>query len=197
MIPCRFLTLMIHPPWVYQEPETPWISSEQNTPAIIPQQVPSPPIQVSPSREESNMSTGDLITPPPPRFDETPPSPSTPTKLHRRHHLRSPRSTRLHHSKLHRPQKPRPLDLWQSFGDLAHFISSIQSRSVGDPIRCTLRLLFRPQRLHSFGGHAGVLRALRPFRRLRDKQPDSSGSACETTSVGSSSGDVNSFGERL
>ena len=65
------------PPWVYQEPETSWTSTEQDTPAIIPQQVPSPPIQISPSREESNMSTGDPIIPPPPWFDETPPPPST------------------------------------------------------------------------------------------------------------------------
>ena len=36
------------PPWVYQEPETPWISTEQDTPVTIPQQVPLPPIQVSP-----------------------------------------------------------------------------------------------------------------------------------------------------
>ena len=65
------------PPWVYQEPETPCISTEQDTPMIIPQQVPSPPIQVSPSREETNMSTGDSIIPLPPWFDETPPPPST------------------------------------------------------------------------------------------------------------------------
>ena len=53
------------PPWVYQEPETPWISTEQDTPVTIPQQVPLPPIQVSPSREETNMSTGDSIIPHP------------------------------------------------------------------------------------------------------------------------------------
>ena len=65
------------PPWVYQEPETPWISTEQDTPATTPQEVPLPPMQVSPSREETNMSTGDSIFPPPPCFDETPPPPST------------------------------------------------------------------------------------------------------------------------
>ena len=65
------------PPWVVQEPETPWISTEQDTPVTIPQQVPLPPIQVSPSREESNMSTGDPIIPLSPWFDETPPTPST------------------------------------------------------------------------------------------------------------------------
>ena len=51
------------PPWVYQEPETQWIPIEQDSPAITPQQVPSPPMLVSPSRE-SNMSTGDPIIPP-------------------------------------------------------------------------------------------------------------------------------------
>ena len=51
-------------PWVYQEPETPCISTEQYTPVIIPQQVPLPPIQVPPSREETDMSTGDSIIPP-------------------------------------------------------------------------------------------------------------------------------------
>ena len=43
----------------------------------IPQQVPLPPRQVSPSREETNVSTGDSIIPPPPWFDETPQPPST------------------------------------------------------------------------------------------------------------------------
>ena len=60
------------PPWAYQEPETPWISTEQDTPLTIPQQLPLPSIQVSPSREETNVSTGDSMIPPPPWFDETP-----------------------------------------------------------------------------------------------------------------------------
>ena len=81
------------------------------------------------------------------------------TKLHHRHqhpmktfHLQPLRSTGPHHSKLHRPQKLQPFHLWQSVGDRAHFISRILYRSVVDPIRCIPRLLFRPQRLHSFGG---------------------------------------------
>ena len=61
------------------------------------------------------------------------------------------RSTKLHHSKRHRPQKLRPFHLWQR-GDPAHFISRTLYRSVGDPIRCIPRRLFRPQRLHSFNG---------------------------------------------
>ena len=65
------------PPWVYQEPETLWISTEQDTPVNIPQQVPLPPMQGSPPRKKSNMSTGDSSIPPPPWFDETPPPPST------------------------------------------------------------------------------------------------------------------------
>ena len=67
MIPCHFLTLKTQP-WVYQEPETPCISTEQDTPVTIPQQVPLPPIQVSPSREETkhvhwwfNCSTPALV----------------------------------------------------------------------------------------------------------------------------------------
>ena len=60
-----------------QEPETPWLSTEQDTPVTTPQQVPLPPIQVSPSREETNVSTGDSIIPHPPWFDETP-QPSSP-----------------------------------------------------------------------------------------------------------------------
>ena len=38
----------------------------------IPQKVPLPPIQVTPSREETDVSTVDSIIPPPPWFDETP-----------------------------------------------------------------------------------------------------------------------------
>ena len=62
------------PPWICHR-ETPCISTEQDTPVIIPQQVPLPPIQVPPSREETNMSTGDSIIPP--WFDETPQPSST------------------------------------------------------------------------------------------------------------------------
>ena len=64
------------PPWVYQEPETPWISTEENTPATTTFHSKCP-IQVPPSREETNMSTGDSIIPPPPWFEETPQPSST------------------------------------------------------------------------------------------------------------------------
>ena len=85
------------PPWVYQEQETPWISTEQETPATLPKQVPLPPIQASPSREETKMSLviqlfrsrlglmklhsirqqfHEDVLPPAPSFDETPTIPS-------------------------------------------------------------------------------------------------------------------------
>ena len=51
------------PQWVVQESETPWISTEQDTPVTIPQEVPLPPSQVTPSREETDASTGDSIFP--------------------------------------------------------------------------------------------------------------------------------------
>ena len=137
------------PPWVYQEPETPWMPTEQDTPAAIPKQVPSPPIQVPPSREESNMSTGDPIIPPPPWFDETPSlktaqapeTPTIPSVAQRRSgtlHLENPVSKRWRSDTLH-PETPVP---------------------TTDPPQLRWR--------------AGVLRALRPFRRLRGKQPDHS-----------------------
>ena len=53
------------PPWVYQEPDTPWNSCEPDTPADIPEQVPLQPMRVSTSREETNLSAGDPIRPPP------------------------------------------------------------------------------------------------------------------------------------
>ena len=140
-----------------------------DTPVTIPQQVPLPPIQVSPSREETNMSTGDSIVPPPLWFDETPqpsstihedvlpPAPSfdeTPFgQLHflklRRFHLWQSVGDLV---RFIRFQKLRRFLLWQNVGDLEHFISRILYRSVGDPIPCIPGLMFRPQRLHSFGG---------------------------------------------
>ena len=80
-------------------------------------------------------------------------------KFMKKFYHRPLRSTRLH-SKQRRFQKLRIFHLWQNVGDpvrfircdLAHYISRILYRSVDDPIHCILRLLFRPQRLHSFGG---------------------------------------------
>ena len=71
----------------------------------------------------------------------------------------------------------KTLAIWHTF------ILRILHRSVGDPIRCILRLLFRPQRLHSFG--KTLRQTIRPL------------GTCETISIGSSSGDVDSFGEKL
>ena len=150
------------PPWVYQEPETPWISTEQDTPATIPQQVPLPPIQVSPSREETNMSTCDSIIPLPPWFDETPQPSSTihedilPPTLS---FVETPFVTVFHLwqsvgdlVRFFRFQKLRRFHLWRNVGALVHFISRILYQSVGDPIRCILRLPFRQQRPHTFAG---------------------------------------------
>ena len=136
-----------------------------------PQQVPLPPIQVSPSREETNMSTVDSFIPHPPWFDETPQPSST---IHEdvsppvRSFDETPfvtapvRFQKLRRFLLwqivgdlvrfNRSQKLRRFLLWQNVGDLEHFITRILYRSAGVPIRCIPRLLFRPQRLHSFGG---------------------------------------------
>ena len=165
------------PPRVYHEPDTPWASREPDIPADIPQQfVPSPPTQVPRSREESNMSTGDAILPPsitPPWFDETPPPPST-THDETSLDLRPLRSKRLHQSQLHMSSKLRPFH---------------PCRSVGDPVHSISRLLFQSKRLqarHSDGGvQVSCVSCARPFRSYR-----------ETTSIGSSSGDVDDFGEK-
>ena len=137
------------PPWVYQEPETLWTPTEQDTPAIIPQQVPSPHASFSVTRKSRIC----------PLVIQSFRSHLGSTKLHRRHQqhmtkscLRSLRLPRLHQSKLRTPQKLRPFHLWQSVGDPEHFISRILYRSFSHPIRCIRRLLFRPQRFHSFGG---------------------------------------------
>ena len=125
------------------------------------------------------------------------------TKLHHRHQhpvkifcLQPLRSTKLHHSKRHRSQKLRPFHLWQS-GDPAHFISRTLYRSVGDPIRCIPRRLCRPQRLHSFGGVQVSCVPCAHFEGFEANNQTPLGSECETASIGSSSGNVNSFGEKL
>ena len=80
---------------------------------------------------------------------------------------RSLRSTRLHRQQ-HRFQTLRRFHLWQSVGDLAHFI-----------LKNPASKRWRPDTLHpetpvpttthpQLRWRAGVLRALRPFRRLRD-----------------------------
>ena len=107
------------------------------------------------SREESNMSTGDAI-----------PAPSIPPLG----------STRLHHR--HQQQLHMPLRLRRN-GALTsvYQTQSHLCRSVGALVQFSPRLLFQPlllQARHSRRWRAGVLRALRPFRRLRDKQADPS-----------------------
>ena len=157
------------PPWVYQEPETPWIFTEEDAPATIPQQVPLPPYRLF--RHGRRRTRPLVIQPFRLRLGLM--------KLHSRRqqfmkmfYHRPFRLTTFHLSQL-RFQKPRRIHswqsvgdlvrfiqfqklrrfhLWQNVGDLAHFISRRLYRNVGDPIRCIPRLLFRPQRLHSFGG---------------------------------------------
>ena len=65
------------------------------------------PLPPTHAREETNMSTGDSIIP-------------------------SPRDSMCHSSS----SRNHGFHLWQSVGDLAHFISRILNRSVGDPTRC-------------------------------------------------------------
>ena len=159
------------PPWVCQEPETPWIPSEQDTTVIIPQQVPSPPIQVSPSREESKMSTGDPIIPPPPCFDETPPPPST---SHGRRFTASPSFDETPSLKTAQvpdtPTIPPVAKRWRSGTlHLENLVSKLwrsDTLHLETPVPTTTRPQLR--------WRAGVLRALRPFRRLRDKHSDPS-----------------------
>ena len=125
------------------------------------------------------------------------------TKLHYRHqhpmktfYFRPLPSTRLHHSKLHRLQKLRTFHLWQSVGGLAHFISRILYRSVGDPMRCIPRLLSD----HSASTASVACRCpacLASISKASKQTTRPFGSERETASTCSSSGNVNSFGEKL
>ena len=178
------------PQWVVQEPETPCISTEQDTPVTIPQQVPLPPIQVPPSREETNVSTGDSIILPPPWFDETPqpssihedvlppvssfdetpfvraPVPETPTipSVAKRW-----RSGTLHPVP-ETPTIPSVAKSWRS-GTL-HLEIPVSKRWRSDTLHPETPVpTTTPPQLR---WRAGVLRALRPFRRLRDTQSDPS-----------------------
>ena len=82
------------------------------------------------------------------------------------------RLTRLHYSKRHRCQKLRRFHLWQSVGDLTHFISRISKRWRSDTLHPETPVpTTTPPQLR---WRACVLRALRPFRRRRDKQSDPS-----------------------
>ena len=113
-----------------------------------PQQfVPSPPKQVPPSREESNMSTGDAI-----------PAPSIPPLG----------STRLHHR--HQQQLHMPLRLRRNGALTSVYQTPVEALAVWytsseTPVPTTASPSTAQRRWR-----AGVLRALRPSRRLRDKQ---------------------------
>ena len=155
-------------PWVYQEPETPWISPEQDTPVTIPQQVPLPSIQVSPSREETNMSTGDSIIPPPPWFDESPQPSST---IQDDVSLLVPSFDETPFVTAAIPETPTIPSVakrWRS-GTL-HLENPVSNRWRSDTLHPETPVpTTTPPPLR---WRAGVLRALRPFRRLRDTQSD-------------------------
>ena len=151
------------PPWVYQEPETPWISTEQDTQWIIPQQVPSPPIQVSPS-------TGGPIIPHPPWFDETSPPPST---THEDVLPPAPSFGETPSLKTAQvpetPTIPSVAKRWRS-GALHQVPETPTIPSVAKRWRSGTLHLENPATPSQLRWRAGVLRALRPFRRLQDKQ---------------------------
>ena len=113
------------------------------------------------------MSTGDPIIPPPPWFDETPPPPST---THEDIVLLAPSFDETPSLKSAQVPELRRFHLWQRVGDLAHFISRILYRCAGDPITLHLETPVPTTTPPQLRWRAGVLRALRPFRRLRDKQ---------------------------
>ena len=166
-------------------------ATEQDTPVTIPQQVPLPPIQVSPSREETNMSTGDSIIPPPPWFDETPqppssthedvpapvpsfdetpfvtaPVPETPTLPSVAKRWRSGAL----HSVPATPTIPSVAKRWRS--DTLHLENPISVRWRSDTFHPETPVP-TPTPPH-LRWRAGVLRAVRPFRRLRHKHSDPS-----------------------
>ena len=158
------------PPWVYQESETPWISTEQDTPVTIPQQVPLPPIQVSPSRKETNVSTGDSIIPLPPWFDETPQPSST------IHEDVSPPVPSFDETPFvtapvpETPTIPSVAKRWRS--GTVHLENPVTKSCRSDTLHPETPVpTTTPPQLR---WRAGVLRALRPFRRLRDTQSDPS-----------------------
>ena len=137
---------------------------------IIPQQVPLPPIQVPPSREETDMSTGDSIIPPPPWFDETPQPSST---IHE--DVLSPvpsfDETPLVTAPVpETPTIPFVAKRWRS-GTL-HLENPVSKRWRSDTLHPETPVpTTTPPQLR---WRAGVLRALRPFRRLPETQPESS-----------------------
>ena len=169
-------------------------------------------LQVFPSREETNMSTGDSIIPHPPWFDETlqpsstihenvlPPSlsfddipfvtapvPETPTIPFVAKRWRSGAL----HPVPETPTIPSVAKRWRS-GTL-HLEKPVSKRSQSDTLHpeTPVPTTTSPQ----LRWRVGVLRALRPFRRLRDTIR--SLGTCETISIGPGSGGVDSFGETL
>ena len=156
------------PPWVYQEPETPWIPIDQETPATIPQQVPLPPIQVSPSREETNVSTGDSIIPPPPWFDETPQPSST---IHEDVSPPVPSFDETPFVTAPVPETPTiPSVAKRCRSGALHLENPVSKRWRSDALHP--ETLVPTTKSPQLRWRAGVLRALRPFRRLRDTQSD-------------------------
>ena len=111
------------------------------------------------------------ISPPPPWFDETPPPPST------SHADISPPAPSFHETPPLKtaqapetPNIPSVAKCWRS--GILHLENPVSKRWRSDTLHPETPVpTTTPPQLR---WRAGVLRALRPFRRLRDKQPDPS-----------------------
>ena len=147
MIPCHFFTTMIH--------HRGSIKNQKHS-GFLPSRIHSDHSTASAVAthtgfsvtEETNMSTCDSIVPPPLLFDETPPPPST---IHEDVLPPAPSFDETPFETAPVPETPTIPSVAKRLADLVHFIRFQTLRrfrlwqSVGD-------LLFRPQRLHSFGG---------------------------------------------
>ena len=133
------------------------------------------------------MFTGDSIIPLPPWFDKTPQPSST---IHE--DVLPPVPSYETAPVIEIPTIPSVGRRWRS-GTL-HLGNPVSKRWRSDTLypETPVPTTTPPQ----LWWRAGVLRALRPFRTLRDTSIRPLGT-CETISIGSGSGDVDSFGETL
>ena len=162
MLPCHFPTTIIHHHGSFKNQKHRGVLPNRTQQRSFHSTCRRHPCRFLRHGKESNLSTGDPIIPPPPWFDKTPPPPSTSQEDI------LPLAPSFDETPPLKTAQPPSVAKRRRSGTL-HLENPVPKRWQSDTLYPET-----PVPTTQLRWRAGVLRALRPFRRLRGKQPDPS-----------------------